>query len=220
MCGASVLGYITTQLEGALSVEFGPAGFIVSGVTITVTCRGAPARSVDRSCLPCLVLQDVAQVGRIFPCLSMLDAVPGHGLSGGPRGDDNYTPPSEDEASLDDDEYIVPEDLAEQEHFKRRLIAMAYRLKKKQQQLQADQDLVADRWTEVLAAEEYELERPSKSYPKRRPLPRSEEEAPTSPVHDMADRPPRGRDREASQPSTQAMPRRRTTKARENAPDL
>src|SRR3954464_7229971 len=30
-------------------------------------------------------------------------------------------------------------------------------LKKKQQQLRADQDLLADRWTEVLAAEEYEL---------------------------------------------------------------
>src|SRR4051812_36751650 len=134
--------------------------------------------------------------------------------------DDNYMPPSEDEASLDDDEFIVPSDPAEQECFKRRLLATASSLKKKQQQLRADQDLLADRWTEVLAAEEYELERPSKSYPKRRPLPRSEEEAPTLPAHDMADRPPRDRDREASRPSTQAMPRRRSTKARENAPDL
>src|SRR4051812_12045947 len=131
-------------------------------------------------------------------------------------------PPSEDEASLDDDEFVVPTDLAEQERFKRRLIAMASSLKKKQQQLRADQDLLADRWTEVLAAEEYELERPSKSFPKRRPLSRLEEEAPTSPVHDMADRPPRGRDREASWPSTQAVPPRRAkhAKARENAPDL
>ena len=39
-----------------------------------------------------------------------------------------------------------------------------------------------------------------------------EEEAPNA-----ADRPPRGRDREASRPSTQAAPR---TKAREYAPDL
>ena len=31
--------------------------------------------------------------------------------------DDNYMPPSEDEASLDDDEFVVPEDLAEQERF-------------------------------------------------------------------------------------------------------
>ena len=80
-------------------------------------------------------------------------------------------PPSEDEASLDDDEFIMPEDPVEQERFKRRLMATASSLKKKQQQLRADQDLLADRWTEVLAAEEYELERPSKSYPKCRLLP-------------------------------------------------
>ena len=48
-------------------------------------------------------------------------------------------------------------------------------------------------------------------------LPRLEEEA-----VDAADRPPRGRDREASRPSTQVAPRRRskTTKAWENVPDL
>src|SRR4051812_48687369 len=138
--------------------------------------------------------------------------------------DDNYMPPSEDEASLGDDEFVVPEDPVEQERFKRRLMATAGSLKKKQQQLRADQDLLTDRWTEVLAAEEYELERPSKSYPKRRLLPLFEEEAPkpTSPAHDTADWPPRGRDREASRPSTQAAPRRRSknTKARGNAPDL
>ena len=103
-------------------------------------------------------------------------------------------------------------------------MATASSLKKKKQQLRADQDLLADRWTEVLAAEEYELERPSKSYPKHRLLLQLEEEAlkPTSPAHDAADRPPRGRDREASRPSTQAAPRRRSknTKAQENAPDL
>ena len=84
-------------------------------------------------------------------------------------------PPSEDEASLSDDKFAVPEDPVEQERFKRRLIATANSLKKKQQQLQADQDLLADRWTKVLAAEEYKLERPSKSYPKCRLLPRLEE---------------------------------------------
>ena len=101
-------------------------------------------------------------------------------------------PPSEDEASFDDDEFVVPEDPVEQEHFKRRLMAMAISLKRKQQQLRADQYLLADRWTEVLAAEEYKLERPSKSYPKRMLLPRLEEEAlkPTSLAHDAADRPP------------------------------
>ena len=101
-------------------------------------------------------------------------------------------PPSEDEASLDDDEFVVPEDPVEQERFKRRLVTTASSLKKKQQQLQADQDLLADKWTEVLAAKEHELERSSKSYPKCRLLPRLEEEA-----YDAADRPPRGLDREA-----------------------
>ena len=42
-------------------------------------------------------------------------------------------PPSEDEASLDDDEFIVPEDLVKQKRFQRRLMAMARSLKKKQQ---------------------------------------------------------------------------------------
>ena len=40
-------------------------------------------------------------------------------------------PPSEDEASLDDDEFVVPEDPVEQEHFKHRLMATASSLKKK-----------------------------------------------------------------------------------------
>ena len=59
-------------------------------------------------------------------------------------------PSSEDEISLGDDEFGMPEDPAEQERFKRRLIATARSLKKKNQQLQADQDLLTDRWTEVL----------------------------------------------------------------------
>src|SRR3954468_16031362 len=126
--------------------------------------------------------------------------------------DDNYMPPFEDEASLDDDEFVVPLDPAEQERFQRRLLATANSLKKKQQQLRADQDLLANRWTEVLAAEEYELKRPSKRYPKRRLLPRLEEEAlkPTSPAYDAPKRPPHGRDREAFQPKAQAAPRRRS----------
>ena len=78
-------------------------------------------------------------------------------------GDDNYMPPSEDEASLDDDEFVVPEDPIEQERFQRRLMATARSLKKKQQQLRADQDLLVDRWTEVLAAEEHKLELPSRA---------------------------------------------------------
>ena len=67
-------------------------------------------------------------------------------------------PLSEDEVSLGDEEFIVLEAPDEQERFKRWLMATASSLKKKQQRLRADQDLLADRWTEVLAAEEYELE--------------------------------------------------------------
>src|SRR3954464_11260240 len=129
--------------------------------------------------------------------------------------DDNYMPPSEEEASLGDDEFVVPSDPAEQERFQHRLIATANSLKKKQQQLRADQDLLADRWTEVLAAEEYELGFPSKNYPKRRTLPQSEEEA-----NDMADRPPRGRDREARRTFKPTIPRGRSARAPEDEPDL
>ena len=61
--------------------------------------------------------------------------------------DSNYLPLSEDEESLGNEDFIVPEEPLEQERFKRRLIATARSLKKKQQQLQADQDLLNDRWT-------------------------------------------------------------------------
>ena len=72
----------------------------------------------------------------------------------------------------------MPEEPLEQERSKRRLIATARSLKKKQQQLQADQDLLNDRWTDVLAAEQYGLKRPAKSYPKRKLQPQFNEEAP------------------------------------------
>ena len=113
-------------------------------------------------------------------------ASPKEQAADGESKDDNYMPLFDDEVSLDEEEFIAPEDPVEQERFKHRLIATAKSLKKKQQQLQADQDLLADRWTKVLAAEEYELERPTKSYPKRRLLPQLEEEAlkPTLPAYD------------------------------------
>ena len=53
-------------------------------------------------------------------------------------------PPSKDEASLDNDEFVMPEDPVEQERFQRRLMATARSLKNKQQQLQADQDRLVD----------------------------------------------------------------------------
>ena len=79
--------------------------------------------------------------------------------------------------SLGTEDFIVPEEPLKQERFKRRLIATARSLKKKQQQLQADQDLLNDRWTDVLAAEEYGLKRPTKSYPKQKLLPQFDDEA-------------------------------------------
>ena len=45
-------------------------------------------------------------------------------------------PPSEDEASLDDDEFVVPEDPVEQERFQRRLMATARSLKKNSNSLE------------------------------------------------------------------------------------
>ena len=46
--------------------------------------------------------------------------------------EDNYMPPSEDQISLGDDEFGVPEDPVEQERFKHRLMATTRSLKKKQ----------------------------------------------------------------------------------------
>ena len=118
--------------------------------------------------------------------------------------DSNYLPLSEYEVSLDDEDFIVPEEPVEQELFKRRLIATERSLKKKQQQLQADQDLLNEIWTDVLEAEEYGLERPTKSYPKRKLLPQFDDEAlePVLPVQNTAERPPRGGTKQHLEPNT------------------
>ena len=71
----------------------------------------------------------------------------------------------------------MPEEPLEQERFKRKHITTARSLKKKQQQLQAEQDTLNDSWIQVLAAEEYNLEYPTKSYSKRRLLPQFDDEA-------------------------------------------
>ena len=112
--------------------------------------------------------------------------------------------------SLGNKDFIVLEEPLDQERFKRRLIATGRSLKKKQQQLQADQDLLNDRWTNVLAAEEYGLERPTKSYPKRKLLPQFDDEAldPVPSARNATDRPPRGRDKTAIQAEHQHIPPR------------
>ena len=58
-------------------------------------------------------------------------ASPKEQATDGESEDDNYMPFSEDEVSLGNEEFIVPEYPVEQEHFKRRLIATAKSLKKK-----------------------------------------------------------------------------------------
>ena len=137
-------------------------------------------------------------------------------------------PPFEDEISLGDEDFIVPEEPLEQERFKQQLIATARSLKRKQQRLQAEQDTLNDRWTNVLAAEEYGLARPTKSYPKRKLLPQFDVEArePLTTARNAADkpdRPLRGRDRTATQAKHQpTFPRRkgRETVAQDYSYDL
>ena len=70
----------------------------------------------------------------------------------GDSEDINYLPPSKEEDSLRPEDFVVPEDPLDQERFKQQLIATARILKKKQQQLKAEQDTLNDRWTTVLAA--------------------------------------------------------------------
>ena len=116
--------------------------------------------------------------------------------------------------SLGDEDFIMLDEPVEQECFKRRLIATSRSLEKKQQQLQADQDLLNDRWTDVLAAG---LKRPAKSYPKRKLLPQFDDEAlePILPTHNMADRPPRDWDKAATRAKHRpALPR---YKSRDNS---
>ena len=64
------------------------------------------------------------------------EASPHERAAGREVEDDNYMPPSEDEASLDDDEFVVPEDPIEQERFQRRLMATARSLKKNSNNLE------------------------------------------------------------------------------------
>ena len=119
--------------------------------------------------------------------------------------------------SLDDKDFIVPKEPLEQERFKRQLIATTRSLKNKQQQLQAEQDTLNDRWTKVLAAEEYGLERPTKSYPKHKLLPQFDDEAlePIPPKYkttDKPDRPACGWDRLVTYAEHQPEPPRRRSR--------
>jgi len=106
--------------------------------------------------------------------------------------DTTYQPVSEEEISLDDDAFIVPEKQLQQEHLHQRLIATARSLKKQKQWLKAAQDTLNDRWNEVLDTEEkYGGNRQTKSYPKHKLLPEFDDEAiaPILPNNNTADQP-------------------------------
>ena len=85
-------------------------------------------------------------------------------------------PSSEDEASLGDAECGVPEDPEEQVRFKRRLMATARSLQRKQEHLKADQDLLVDSWTKILATKKYGLDRPNKGHTRHNWLPQPKQE--------------------------------------------
>ena len=59
--------------------------------------------------------------------------------------------------------------------------------------------MLKERWTDVLAAEEYGLERPTKSYSDRKLLPQFDDEVlePILPRYDASDRPTGGWDKAA-----------------------
>ena len=117
----------------------------------------------------------------------------------------------------------MSEELLEQERFKRQLISTSRSLKKKQQQLQADQDLLNDRWAKVLVTKEYGLSSLAKGYPKHRLLYQSDEEAfePTPSSHNAAGHRQLCLDKEATQAEHQTAPPRRKGKntAAHDCPD-
>lgn len=139
-----------------------------------------------------------------------------HATYGGSE-DSNYLPLSEEEESLGNEEFIMPEEHLEQERFKRRLIATARSLRRKQQQLQVSQDLLNDRWTVVLAAEEYGLSGPDKSHHNYRWFPQYDGKAlePTPPSNKPVGRPQFGLDKTAAQEEHHTNPSGRPSKNKE-----
>ena len=122
----------------------------------------------------------------------------------GDAEDSNYQPHSEEEISPRNNEFVIPEEPLEQECLHQRLIATARSLKKQKQRLKDAHDTLNDKWNKVLAADEkYSCNRQTRGYPKRKLLPGFDDEAiapipPKNNTADKPDRPPRGRDRAAS----------------------
>ena len=78
----------------------------------------------------------------------------------------------EQEDSLDDDAFIIPDEQVERDNLHRKLMATARSLEKQKQRLKAAQEKISRRWNKVLDTEErYGDDRHTKSYPKRKLLP-------------------------------------------------
>lgn len=106
----------------------------------------------------------------------------------------DYLPEFEEDVSLGPQDFIVPEDPYEQEGFRQRLAATTRSIKKKQQQLLADQNTLNDKCIEMHAVDqdlEARCEGQAKSYQHRHLLlDLNNEVAENVPIrHDRADQP-------------------------------
>ena len=90
--------------------------------------------------------------------------------------DDDY--PMEEVDSFEGDNFAIPENPQELEEYRDRLLATARSLKERERQIKEEQDAINNRWTSVIAAELQQEARPhkTKSYPRRKLFPSSDEE--------------------------------------------
>ena len=73
---------------------------------------------------------------------------------------------------------LTPDTLLEQKNLHKRLVATARSLKKQKRKLKTAEDILRMKWSKVLkTADKYGDSRQAKSYPKRKLLPKFDEEA-------------------------------------------
>ena len=73
---------------------------------------------------------------------------------------------------------LTPDKLMEQKNLHKRLVTTTRSLKKQKRKLKTAEDVLRMRWSKVLnTADKYGGSRPTKSYPKRKLLPKFDEEA-------------------------------------------
>ena len=120
-----------------------------------------------------------------------------------PEGRTHHTASKEEDNPVDD-AFIIPEKRLEQDNLRRNLLATVRSLKKQKQRLQIAQDTLNRRWHNVLDTKgKCGDDRHTKSYPKRKLLPKFDDEAaaPIPPNNNTAtrpDQPPHCRDRAAT----------------------